>query len=148
MQKPFGSTSNVPLFHIHLMDVSECCGMPEEALREADAVLHLPVVSTYQAQCDRILFQAHLVSHCYVAGTRQVTVDPRPQRRSKAGFTIRPCATIHGALTYAGRAAFLLEQMQAPLPGRGSGRSRDVAGRGRQYLDSHGWPRGSTLPKN
>ncbi|HTC05575.1 MAG TPA: hypothetical protein VK749_19360, partial [Xanthobacteraceae bacterium] len=22
---------NVPLFHIHLMDVSECCGMPEEA---------------------------------------------------------------------------------------------------------------------
>ena len=30
---------NEPFFHIHLMDVFTCCGMPEDALREADALL-------------------------------------------------------------------------------------------------------------
>src|ERR1700722_7674834 len=48
---------NVPLFHIHLMDVSECCGMPEEALREADAVLHLPVAAITKPNATEFYFK-------------------------------------------------------------------------------------------
>ena len=105
---------NAPLFHIHLMDVSECCGMPEEALREADAVLHLPVASITKPNATEFYFKR--TSFRAVASLERARMLAILGRNDEAKQAYDQA--VHddpGALTYAGRAAFLLEQIQAPL---------------------------------
>ena len=105
---------SVPLFHIHLMDVSECCGMPEEALREADAVLHLPVAAITKPNATEFYFKR--TSYRTVASLERARMLAVLNRNDEAKRAYDQA--VHddpGALTYAGRAAFLLEQVQAPL---------------------------------
>lgn len=105
---------NVPLFHIHLMDVSECCGMPEEALREADAVLHLPVATITKPNATEFYFKR--TSYRTVASLERARMLAVLGRNDEAKQAYDQA--VHddpGALTYAGRAAFQLEQLQAPL---------------------------------
>src|ERR1700722_9102956 len=105
---------NVPLFHIHLMDVSECCGMPEEALREADAVLHLPVASISKPNATEFYFKR--TSFRTVASLERARMLAVLGRNDEAQQAYDQA--VHddpGALTYAGRAACRLEQLQAPL---------------------------------
>src|SRR3984957_7780823 len=105
---------NVPLFHIHLMDVSECCGMPEEALREADAVLHLPVAAITKPNATEFYFKR--TSFRTVASLERARMLAVLGRNDEAKEAYDQAVHDHpGALTYAGRAAFLLEQVQAPL---------------------------------
>jgi tetratricopeptide (TPR) repeat protein len=105
---------NVPLFHIHLMDVSECCGMPEEALREADAVLHLPGASITKPNATEFYFKR--TSFRTVASLERARMLAILGRNDEAKLAYDQAVRDDpGALTYAGRAAFLLEQMQAPL---------------------------------
>jgi tetratricopeptide (TPR) repeat protein len=105
---------NVPLFHIHLMDVSECCGMPEEALREADAVLHLPVAAiTKPNSIEHYFKRTSFRTAASLERARMLSILGRNDEAKEAYDQ-----AVHddpGALTYAGRAAFLLEQLQAPL---------------------------------
>jgi tetratricopeptide (TPR) repeat protein len=105
---------NVPLFHIHLMDVSECCGMPEEALREADAVLHLPVAAITKPNATEFYFKR--TSFRTVASLERARMLAVLGRNDEAKQAYDQA--VHddpGTLTYAGRAAFRLEQLQAPL---------------------------------
>jgi tetratricopeptide (TPR) repeat protein len=105
---------NDPLFHIHLMDVSVCCGMPEEALREADAVLHLPVASITKPNATE--FYLKRTSFRTVASLERARMLSILGRNDEAKQAYDQA--VHddpGALTYAGRAAFRLEQLQAPL---------------------------------
>jgi tetratricopeptide (TPR) repeat protein len=105
---------NVPLFHIHLMDVSECCGMPEDALREADAVLHLPIASITKPNATEFYFKR--TSYRTVASLERARMLAVLGRNDEAKEAYDQA--VHddpGALTYAGRAAFRLEQLQAPL---------------------------------
>lgn len=103
-----------PLFHIHLMEVYECCGQPENALHEAEAVLHLPValitnpnsVERYQVKTSyRVLASLERARNLAILGRLD---------EAKRAYDL----AVHddpGTLTYAGRAAFLLEMAQAPL---------------------------------
>jgi tetratricopeptide (TPR) repeat protein len=105
---------NDPLFHIHLMDVSECCGMPEEALREADAVLRLPVAAITKPNSIVHYFKrASFRTVASLERARMLAVLGRNDEAKQAYD--RAVHDDPGALTYAGRAAFLLEQVQAPL---------------------------------
>jgi tetratricopeptide (TPR) repeat protein len=105
---------NDPLFHIHLMDVSECCGMPEEALREADAVLRLPVAAITKPNSIVHYFKrASFRTVASLERARMLAVLGRNDEAKQAYD--RAAHDDPGALTYAGRAAFLLEQVQAPL---------------------------------
>lgn len=105
---------NVPLFHIHLMDVFTCCGMPEDALREADAVLHLPVAAITKPNATEFYFKR--TSYRTVASLERARMLSILGRNDEAKQAYDQA--VHddpGALTYAGRAAFRLEQLQAPL---------------------------------
>ena len=103
-----------PFFHIHLMDVFTCCGMPEDALREADAILRLPVASITKP--DATEFYLKRTSYRTVASLERARMLSILGRNDEA--TQAYDRAVHddpGALTYAGRAAFRLEQLQAPL---------------------------------
>jgi tetratricopeptide (TPR) repeat protein len=105
---------NVPLFHIHLMNVFVCCGMPEDALREADAVLRLPVAAISKPDATEFYFKH--TSFRTVASLERARMLSILGRNDEAKQAYDQA--VHddpGALTYAGRAAFLLEQVQAPL---------------------------------
>lgn len=105
---------NEPFFHIHLMDVFTCCGMPEDALREADALLRLPVASITKP--DATEFYLKRTSYRTVASLERARMLSILGRNDEAKQAYDQA--VHddpGALTYAGRAAFLLEQLQAPL---------------------------------
>jgi tetratricopeptide (TPR) repeat protein len=102
-----------PLFHIHLMEVYECCGQPENALHEAEAVLRSPValitnpnaVERYQVKTSfRVLASLERARNLAILGRLD---------EAKRAYDL----AVHddpGTLTYAGRAAFLLEMAQAP----------------------------------
>jgi tetratricopeptide (TPR) repeat protein len=105
---------NVPLFHIHLMEVFECCGLPENALAQAEAVLRLPADMITKPNATKHYLTT--TSFRVVASLERARLLSILGRNGEAKLAYDQA--IHddpGALTYAGRAAFLLEQVQAPL---------------------------------
>jgi tetratricopeptide (TPR) repeat protein len=127
---------NEPFFHIHLMDVFTCCGMPEDALREADALLRLPVAAITKP--DATEFYLKRTSYRTVASLERARMLSILGRNDEAKQAYDQA--VHddpGALTYAGRAAFLLEQMQAPLDAVQADLDKSLAADANLWL-SHG----------
>lgn len=103
-----------PLFHIHLMQVYDCCDQPENALKEAEAVLGLPTaLITKPNSAEYYLKKTSFRVDASLERAKFLSILGRNDEAKQAyDQAVRDDP---GALTYAGRAAFLLEYMQSPL---------------------------------
>ena len=101
-----------PSFHFHLMVVDSCCGMPESALAEAEVLLRLPAA---------LITKPHSVEYYGKKTSYRVDVSLERARFLSLLGRIDEAKQAYdqavrddpGALTYACRAAFLLEYMHS-----------------------------------
>lgn len=101
-------------FHIDLLIVLECCGIPEAALREAEAVLHFPAA---------VITKSNAIEDYRKATSFRVFASLERAKLLAALGRIEDAKQAYDqavrddpdALTYASRASFLLEQLHAPL---------------------------------
>jgi tetratricopeptide (TPR) repeat protein len=103
-----------PKFHIDLLIVLECCGIAESALREAEAVLRFPAAEITKP--DSIEDYRKETSFRVFASLERAKLLATLGRNEEAKQAYDEAVRDDpGALTYAGRASFLLEQLHAPL---------------------------------
>jgi tetratricopeptide (TPR) repeat protein len=101
-----------PLFHLHLMEVYTCCGLPEKALEEAEAVLHLPAaLITKPSSVEYYLKKTSFRVDASLERGKLLSILGRNDEAKQAYD--QAVSEDPGALTYAGRAAFLLEYMHS-----------------------------------
>jgi tetratricopeptide (TPR) repeat protein len=103
-----------PMFHIHLMGVLECCDMPENALKEAEAVLRLPAdLITKPHSIEDYFKKTSFRVFASLERARLLSILGRNDEAKQAYD--QAVLDEPGALTYAERAAFLLERLHASL---------------------------------
>jgi tetratricopeptide (TPR) repeat protein len=104
-----------PLFRYHLVQALECCGLPEDALQAADALLRLPTASiTKPDSVDYYLKTTSFRTAATLERGRLLAVLGRIDDAEKAYD--QAVQDDPGALTYAWRGAFLLEHSAPAEP--------------------------------